>query len=76
MQRLNTINELGVVAFDILLLDAHRPFIKGKCNRQNIGDALFEGIYKGDFQPMNEADVDYVCDLVDILIEEFGNAES
>ena len=65
---LQTATDLGVVAFDVLRNNFHRPFVNGKCNRQNIEDNIVEGILSGYLNPMNETDVKFVCDLVDDLI--------
>jgi len=60
------------VALDILEFDYHRPFINGKCNRENIENKIVEGILKKELEPMNDKDVNIICDLIDILIFELG----
>jgi hypothetical protein len=65
--------ESGVVVFDILRNDFHRPFVNGKCNRENIEEQITLGILSGYLSPMTQTDVDFVCDLVDDLIMEYGN---
>jgi len=63
---------LGQVAFDVLRHDYHRPYINGKCNRESIEDNILDGVYKGELPAMNKQDVDFVCDLVDDLIEMYA----
>ena len=69
---MQTARTLGVVAFDVLRNDFHRPFVKGKCNRRKIEDEITVGILSGKLGPMNEKDVKFVCDLVDDLIIGYG----
>lgn len=72
MMGLQTGADLGVVVFDVLRNDYHRPIVDGKCNRENIEDQITLGILSGQLGPMNEHDVKFVCDLVDDLIMEYG----
>jgi hypothetical protein len=72
MVGLQTATDLGVVVFDVLRNDFHRPFVNGKCNREKIEDEITAGILSGQLGPMNEADVKFVCDLVDDLIEQYA----
>ena len=72
MVGLQTATDLGVVAFDVLRNDFHRPFVNGKCNRAKIEDEITLGILSGQLGPMNESDVSFVCDIVDDLIQEYG----
>lgn len=67
--------ESGVVVFDILRNDFHRPFVDGKCNREKIEEQITIGILSGQLSPMTQADVDFVCDLVDDLIENYGEKQ-
>jgi hypothetical protein len=69
---LNTASQLGIVAFDVLRNDFHRPIVDGKCNRENIEDAIIDGIYKGELDPMNKTDVEFVCNLIDDMIEMYA----
>lgn len=69
---LQTATDLGVVVFDVIRNDFHRPFVDGKCNRENIEDQITLGILSGQLGPMNESDVNFVCDLVDDLIEQYS----
>ena len=62
----------GSMVFHILEHDYHRPFVDGKCNRENIEDQITIGIYQKEIPPLTKADVDWICDLVDCLIEEYG----
>lgn len=68
-----TAAETGVVVFDVLRNDFHRPLVNGKCNRENIEDRITIGILSGQLSPMTQTDVDYVCDMIDDLIAEYGN---
>ena len=69
---MQTAQTLGVVAFDVLRNDFHRPFVDGRCNRRKIEDEITVGILAGKLGPMNERDVKFVCDLVDDLIVGMG----
>jgi hypothetical protein len=68
-----TAAETGVVVFDILRNDFHRPLVYGKCNRVNIEEQIVNGILAKQLPPMTVTDVDYVCDMIDDLIAEYGN---
>lgn len=57
------------MTFDIIQNGWHRPFVKGKCNRDMIEDQITIGILSGELQPMDQEDVDMVISLVDSLIE-------
>lgn len=63
--------KLGSIAFDVLMNDLHRPFVDGKCNRERISDSIFDGIYEGKLPPMTDADIAFVCDVVDDMIAEY-----
>jgi hypothetical protein len=63
---------LGQITFDVLRNDFHRPVVDGKCNREKIADAIFDGIYKSELEAMNEKDVAFVCDLIDDMIGVYG----
>ena len=67
--------ETGVVVFDILRNDFHRPFVEGKCNREKIEEQITIGILSGQLSPMTQGDVDFVCDMVDDLIENYGEKQ-
>lgn len=75
MKRWNTPEALGIIAFDVLRNDFHRPIVDGKCNRENIEDNILEGVYSGELQALNKADVNFVCDIVDDLILMHANGE-
>lgn len=62
----------GQVALDILYFNYHRPFKDGKCNRENIEEKIIEGILKEELEPMNDKDVDIICELIDTMILELG----
>lgn len=62
----------GQVALDILEFDFHRPFKNGKCNRENIEEKIIEGILKKELEPMNDKDVEIICELIDTMILELG----
>jgi hypothetical protein len=46
--------ETGVVVFDILRNDFHRPFVEGKCNREKIEEQITIGILSGQLSPMTQ----------------------
>ena len=71
MERWNSAKDLGVVAFDVMRNGFHHPIEDMKCNRVNVEDAILEGVYNGFLEAMNEADVEFVCDVVDQFIEEY-----
>jgi hypothetical protein len=62
----------GRMVFHILANEYHKPFVDGKCNRENIEEQIIIGAYKGEIPPINNDDVEMICDLVDELIEEYG----
>ena len=62
----------GRMVFHILAKEYHKPFVDGKCNRENIEEQIIIGAYKGEIPPINNDDVEMICDLVDELIEEYG----
>ena len=68
MDGMLTTQELGILTFDVLRNDFHRPFVNGKCNRENIDEQIMIGILSGQLSSMNEADVKFVCDIIDDLI--------
>lgn len=68
VKRFNSETSLGKIALLVLQHNMHRPIVEGQCNRIRVDDAIFEGVYAGVFPPMNEKDVEYVCDLIDDLI--------
>jgi hypothetical protein len=71
MECWNSPQALGSVAVDVLRHNFHQPIKNGKCNRENIEDAILEGVYSGELQAMNQADVKFVCDLIDDIIESY-----
>lgn len=62
----------GSMVFHILEHNYHRPFVDGKCNRENIEDEIVLGVYKKEIPPIDQEDVDFICDMVDCLIVEYG----
>lgn len=68
-----TASETGVIVFDVLRNDFHRPLVNGKCNRENIEEHIINGILSTQLPPMTVSDVDYVCDMIDDLLVEYGN---
>lgn len=64
--------EQGQMVFHIIQQDYHRPFVDGKCNRDNIEEQIVVGLYNKEIPPCNQEDVDWICDLVDTLIVEYG----
>lgn len=67
-----TATDLGIVAFDVLRNDFHRPIVNGKINVDNIQEQIFEGIYNGNLEPMTQADVDFVCNIVQDLVDQYA----
>ena len=49
----------------------HMPIRKGKCNKETIEDQITIGLYSGQLPPMDQADVDWVCLLIDELIADY-----
>lgn len=62
----------GQMVFHILEQGYHQPFVEGKANRDNIEEQITIGIYKGEIPACTQEDVDWICDLVDNMIQEFG----
>ncbi len=67
MMRLSA-EEHGEMVFTILYNDYHRPFKKGKANRDNIEEAITVGMYKKEIPVCSQDDVDMVVALVNDLI--------
>ena len=66
----------GILAIDIMRQDFHRPFIDGKCNRQNIEDAIIEGIASGKLEYYVSKEIaDLAMDLIDDLIVTYGTKD-
>ena len=65
----NSPQVLSSVVIDVLRNNFHRPIKNGKCNRENVEDAILEGVYSGQLQATNQADVKFVCDLIDDIIQ-------
>lgn len=63
----------GAMVIDVLQNDWHRPFVDGKANRDNIEEAIVQGIYAKKLPPIDQTDVDWICDLVDSMIEQYGD---
>lgn len=62
----------GAIVFHILQQGYHQPFIEGLSNREKIEDEIVKGIYSKELPPMSQQDVDWICDLVDTMIKEYG----
>jgi hypothetical protein len=58
----------GEMVFTILFNDYHRPFVKGKANRDKIEEEIVMGIYRGEIPACSQEDVDMVINLVDDLL--------
>lgn len=69
-----TSEQQGSMVFHILEKGYHQPFVDGKANREKIEDEITIGLYKGVIPPCNQEDVDWICDLVDTLIAEYGDS--
>lgn len=65
---LMTAEQHGEMVFTILYNDYHRPFVKGKANRDKIEEEITMGIYRGEIPPCSQEDVDMVITLVDDLL--------
>jgi hypothetical protein len=72
MRPYNGSEVLGQITFDVIQCDFHRPLVSGKCNREKVEEFILAGVYLEKLPPMNEADVAFVCDLVDDLIDMYG----
>jgi hypothetical protein len=68
-----TTEQQGQMVFHILEQGYHQPFVEGKANREKIEDEITIGLYKGEIPPCNQDDVDWICDMVDCLIVEYGD---
>jgi len=68
-----TSEQQGQMVFHILEQGYHQPFVEGKANREKIEDEITIGLYKGEIPPCNQDDVDWICDMVDCLIVEYGD---
>lgn len=68
-----TTEQQGQMVFHILEQGYHQPFVEGKANREQIEDEITIGLYKGEIPPCNQDDVDWICDMVDTLIVEYGD---
>ena len=63
------------MVFDVLENDQHKPLVNGKANREKIHDYLVKLIYNRAISPLRQYEADIICQLVDNLIEEFGEIE-
>ena len=68
-----TTEQQGQMVFHILEQGYHQPFVEGKANREKIEDEITIGLYKGEIPPCNQDDVDWICNMVDCLIVEYGD---
>lgn len=60
----------GVLAFDILRNDFHRPFVDGKANREEIEEQVTIGILSGALEPVTEEEVNLAIELINDLISQ------
>lgn len=61
----------GLLVFDILRNDFHRPFVDGKANRDKIENAVTIGILSGEIQDfVTQKIVDLAIEMINDLIEE------
>lgn len=63
------------MVFHILENGYHQPVVQGKCDRDHIEEQITIGILAQHLPPMSQDDVDWVCDLVDIFIEDINNCK-
>ena len=68
--------DLGFMVLEILRNDYHRPLVNGRCNRELIEERITVGILSRKLPPLNEKDVDIVCEMVDYLLEDFGEGKT
>jgi hypothetical protein len=69
--RLNSTAHASMV-FHIIEQGYHRPFVDGKANRDNIEDAIINGMYELQIPPVDQDDVDVLIHLVNELINNYG----
>jgi len=67
-----TVEQQSQMVFHILQQDYHRPLVGGKANREKIEEEITIGLYNNEIPPLNQLDVDLICEMVDGLIEDFG----
>ena len=68
-------HEISLLVFDVLEHDQHKPLVNGKANRESIHDYLVRLVYNKSISPIRQHEADVVCELVDNLIEEFGETK-
>lgn len=64
------------MVYYILQEKLHTPFVNGKANRDNIENAIVQGVYDLDVPPIDQDDVDCVISLVNELIENYGTVDN
>lgn len=68
--QLQTVNA-GVLCFDILRNDFHRPFVNGKANRDKIEEMITIGVLRKELGYVDKETVDLAIELVDDLIAQY-----
>lgn len=66
----------GQMVFHILEQGYHQPFVEGKANREKIEDEIVIGVYKKEIPPIDQEDVDMICDMVDCLIVDYKGVQN
>ena len=73
--RLNA-EQQGILVFDIMEQNVHRPFQNGQANQDHIDEYLTIGLYKGVIPPMDQEDADMIVSMVNELINVYGRKPS
>jgi hypothetical protein len=69
----NVSKTAGILAVDIMRNDFHRPFVDGKCNRDNIEENVTIGILSGALEYYVDQEIlDLAMSVIDDLIEQYG----
>ena len=58
----------GAMVFHIIEKDVHKPLVEGKANRANIEEQITIGLYSKEIPPCDQEDVDWICELVDVMM--------
>ena len=68
--QLLTVEQQGMMVFDILEHNIHQPVIEGMCNRDKIEEHVTVGILSKNLPPMTQEDVDWVVMMINQLIQD------
>lgn len=73
MTKYNVTQAAGTLAIDLMRNDFHRPYVDGKCNRDNIEENITIGILSGNLgYYVDQEIVDLAISVIDDLIEQYG----